>query len=110
MAAVVGVTEIELADRVDPQEFERFALQEYLPTVASLGITCHLLRGNRGERDMQYLLIEEFATIEQRNSLFPGSETPSLAVARWVEANQPVVKRWNAMIASAKVTSYDQVE
>jgi hypothetical protein len=104
---VLGVIEIELADQVDPDEFERFALQEYLPTVASLGMACRLLRGNRGERDTQYLLIEEFTSIDHRNSLFPGSETPSLAVARWIEANQQVVKRWNAMIASARTTHYE---
>jgi hypothetical protein len=104
---VLGVIEIEVADPITADEFERFALQEYLPTVATLGVVCRLLRGNRGERDRQYLLIEEFTSVEHRNSLFPGSETPSLAVSRWIELNQPVVQRWNAMIASAKVTYYE---
>jgi hypothetical protein len=50
------------------------------------------------------VLLEEFDSVEQRNQLFPGSETPSLAVARWIVTHQELVKAWNALIASAHLT------
>src|SRR5713226_3845035 len=100
MGKVVRVIELELADGVEADRFERFALDEYLPAVASLGITVSLLRGNRGERDRGFLLLEEFESVEHRNQLFPGSETPSLEAARWIETHQELVIAWNALIAS----------
>src|SRR6266700_4040064 len=88
MSKVVGVIELELADGVEADRFERFTLDEYLPAVACLGMTVSLLRGNRGERDRRIVLLEEFESVEHRNRLFPGSETPSLETARWIETHQ----------------------
>jgi hypothetical protein len=107
MSKVVRVVELELADGVEADRFERFALDEYLPAVASLGVTVTLLRGNRGERDRGFLLLEEFESVEHRNRLFPGSETPSVSAARWIETHQELVRAWNALIASAHMTDYE---
>src|SRR5258708_21144129 len=96
MGKVVCVIELELADGVEADRFERFALDEYLPSVASLGMTVTLLRGNRGERDRGFLLLQEFESVEHRNHLFPGSETPSLAAPRWIETHHALVNTWNA--------------
>jgi hypothetical protein len=104
---ILSIAEIELADGVDTGEFERFALEEYLPAVAALGLRVSLLRGIRGERDQRYVLIEEFDSIEHRNRLFPGSQTPSLEVSRWVETHQALARVWNARIASARMTHYE---
>jgi hypothetical protein len=104
---IQSIAEIELREGVDTDEFERFAVQEYLPAVAALGVRVSLLRGVRGEREQSYVLIEEFDSIEHRNRLFPGSETPSLDVSRWVETHQELVRVWNTRIASARVTHYD---
>jgi hypothetical protein len=106
MDNVMTVTELELAEGVEADDFERFALEEYLPTVATLGISVSLLRGDRGERDRRFLEIQEFASVEHRNRLFPGSETPSLEVARWIESHQAIVTAWNALIASVRSTHY----
>jgi hypothetical protein len=104
---VLSISEIELGEGVDADEFERFAVGQYVPAVAVLGLRVSLLRGIRGERDQSYLLVEEFDSIEHRNRLFPGSETPSLEVSRWVETHQMLVKVWNARIASARMTHYE---
>jgi hypothetical protein len=64
MSKVVRVVELELADGVEADRFERFALDEYLPAVASLGVTVTLLRGNWGVRDRGFLLLEEFESVE----------------------------------------------
>src|SRR5947207_1507940 len=48
MAEVLAIVEIELADGVDSDEFERFALREYVPSVAELGVAVTLVRGHRG--------------------------------------------------------------
>ena len=106
MDTVIAITELELADGVKADNFEQFALEHYLPTVATLGMTVSLLRGNRGERDRRFLLVEEFASVEHRNRLFPGSETPSLEVSRWIETHQAQVAAWNAQVASAHLTHY----
>jgi hypothetical protein len=107
MSKVVGVIELELADGVEADRFERFALDEYFPAVASLGTPIALLRGNRGERDRGFLVLQEFESVEHRNQLFPGSETPSLEAARWIETHQELVRAWNALIASAHMTHYE---
>jgi hypothetical protein len=104
---VLSIADIELAEGVDPVEFERFAVQEYLPALAALGVHVSLLRGIRGERDQSYVLVEEFESIEHRNRLFPGSETPSLEIAQWIETHQAVVSAWNTRIASAHMTHYE---
>ena len=52
-------------------------------------------------------LLEEFESVEHRNQLFPGSETPSLEAARWIETHQEVVTAWNALIASEHLTHYE---
>jgi hypothetical protein len=104
---ILSVVELELAEGVDNADFERFAVQEYLPAVAALGVRLSLLRGIRGERDQSYLLIEVFDSIEHRNRLFPGSETPSPEVSCWVETHQALVTTWNARIASARMTHYE---
>jgi hypothetical protein len=106
MDKVMAVTELDLTGGVAADDFERFALAEYLPTVSTLGITVSLLRGNRGKRDRRYLLVQEFASVEHRDRVFPGSETPSLEVARWIEIHQALVTAWNALIASARTTHY----
>ncbi len=92
MGKVVGVIELELADGVEADRFERFALDEY---------------GNRGERDRGFLLLEEFESVEHRNQLFPGSETPSLEAAHWIETHQELVSAWNALIAASHMTHYE---
>ncbi len=107
MSKVVCVIELELADGVEADRFERFTLDEYLPAVASLGMTVALLRGDRGERDRGFLLLQEFESVEHRNQLFPGSETPSLEAARWIETHQELVTAWNALVASAHMTHYE---
>ena len=107
MGKAVCVIELELADGVEADRFERFALDEYLPAVASLGMTVSLLRGNRGERDRRFVLLEEFESVEHRNQLFPGSETPSLEAARWIETHQELVSAWNALIAASHMTHYE---
>jgi hypothetical protein len=104
---VLSIAEIELAEGIDSGEFERFAVQEYLPALAALGVRVSLLRGIRGDRDQRYVLIEEFESIDHRSRLFPGTETPSLEVAQWIETHQAFVRAWNTRIASARMTHYE---
>ena len=109
MAKVFKVSEIELASGVTAEEFERFAVEEYLPAAAFSGMKAHFLRGNRGERDRRFLLAWEFQSMEHRNSVFPGSETPSLEAARWIESHADLVKEWNAMLSASRNTDYVHV-
>jgi hypothetical protein len=41
VAKVFGIREIELAAGVSEEDFERFALQEYLPAATTLGMKAH---------------------------------------------------------------------
>lgn len=99
--------EPELLPGIRPEAFERFVTESCVPALVSMGIKAQLLRGDRGERDGQFLLIYEFDSAERRDSLFPATGT-SDEVERWTSANAALIATWKTMAAwpSARYTDY----
>ena len=70
MSRVLGVHEIELKPGTDPEEFER-AAAEVASTVQPEGWRTLVLKGERGPRSGNYLMIFEIDSLEARNRLYP---------------------------------------
>lgn len=75
MARVLGVHEIELKLGTDTAEFER-AAAEVASSVQPEGWRTLVLKGERGPRSGNYLMIFEIDSIEARNRLYPEEGHP----------------------------------
>jgi hypothetical protein len=104
---LIAMHEPELFPGIRAEDFERFVTQSYIPAHASLGINVQLLRGDRGERDGQFLLVYEFESVERRNNLFPANGL-SDQMERWTRTNAALITAWKSMASwpSARYTDY----
>ena len=75
MARVLGVHEIELKLGADPEEFER-AAAEVASSAQPEGWRTLVLKGERGPRSGNYLMIFEIDSLEARNRLYPEEGHP----------------------------------
>jgi len=75
---VIAVHPIELEENVDPNEFEQFVNTEIAPVCDKIeGLQFMLAKGDRGSRINEYVIILTFATLEDRNRIYPyGEESP----------------------------------
>ena len=115
MAKVFGIHMIELRSNVDAADFERYVLKEYLPSVPTFaGWQARLLKGDRGERVGQYLLVFEIDSIEARNRYFPMegqmSEEAQVVFQALASASQAAVNRLNAFTIDENDVHTDYVE
>jgi hypothetical protein len=69
MAKVYGINPIELREGVKDEDFESFWLNEYAPQGKALGWTSHLLKGDRGLRIGEYVVIWEKPSVESRDRI-----------------------------------------
>ncbi len=70
---VVAVREVTLKAGVDPDEFERFAAEEFTPTFSKYvpGVRAFILKGNRGDRKDNYAFVLVFDSQSTRDFYFP---------------------------------------
>ncbi len=75
---VIAVHTIELNEGIDANEFEQFVNSELAPVVDKIeGLQFMLAKGDRGSRIGKYAIILTFATLEDRNRIYPeGEESP----------------------------------
>ena len=81
-APVLSVREFELRSGVKPEEFEKYAREEFTRALgrAKTGTRFRILKGDRGDRKGGYLLIWEFESVAARNEFFPkegGGASPA---------------------------------
>ena len=79
MAKVVGNHLFRLKTGVRAEDFERFVVEELLPTVKGSDIALTICKGERGERIGKYLLLLEFESVVARDHYFPGKNETSEA-------------------------------
>ncbi|HEY5784478.1 MAG TPA: hypothetical protein VIT65_06860 [Microlunatus sp.] len=70
MARVLGVHEIELKPGTDPEQFER-AAAVVVTSAQPEGWRTRVLKGERGPRSGEYLMIFEIDSPEARDRLYP---------------------------------------
>ena len=73
MAKVFGLHRVRLRRGINAEEFEKFVTEEVFPLPWS-GLSVHLLKGDRGDREGKYLWVYEFESIEAREEVFPEGQ------------------------------------
>jgi hypothetical protein len=94
MPKVFGIHELATKPGVNGAEFERFVTEEAFPAMRWPGTTFYLLKGDRGERNGQYLLVMEFESVEARNRLFPAPDTTGAEVQQAIDSARGVFEKW----------------
>lgn len=108
-AEVLTTLQIDLNPEVSGTAFEKFWVEEYLPTVTALpGYQVTLHRGERGGRAGQYLLIIQFASVERWQQLFPADGTHSTEFDQWV-ASDPIAQKLYTYFSFTEVTDYVEI-
>jgi hypothetical protein len=108
MAKVYSIHSIALKHGRTPEEFECFWKDSFLAGPQIPGMTARLMRGDRGERKGQYVLMFEVESVETRNHLFPvegpGAGVYSEEVGRWMANKAPSLPHWDKL-----ATLFDQI-
>jgi hypothetical protein len=94
MARLFGIHEIELYSGVKPEDFERFVIEEVNRSQLLPGVTTHVLKGDRGDREGKYLVMLEFESTESRDRFFPTPGQVSEEAQRYLESTRAVGEKW----------------
>ena len=99
MAKVYSLHLIALKAGANGPDFERFFQEEIKSVQPPSGLTMRLLKGDRGDREGNYLLMFEFESVERRNQLFPeagpAARQMSGEVMQWMGSAGPSLAKWN---------------
>ncbi len=112
MAKVLGVHEIELKAGTTPEEFERFINEEFLQMPSYPGARYIVLKGVRGRRVDQYLLVFEFESLETFQRMTPREHEFEEAYQAFVSSPpvKSVLERWRQLATLANPDYTDYVE
>ena len=97
MAKVLSLQEVELHPHADEREFQHVVLHELAPFYRQMAWEVRLLKGNRGARNGQYLLIFEIPSVSERDRLVPQEGTLSEEGKEIFAASGPVWEKLNAL-------------
>jgi hypothetical protein len=114
MPKVFGLHEIELQPGVEPDEYERFFVEEIAPSPTLPGWKTHLLKGDRGERAGKFLVLLEIESLDARDRYFPRAGEESEEFTRFFEQHPEVAaafEKWQKLgpFGSATDISTDYV-
>lgn len=97
---VIAVRELQLKPGVDPEEFERFAVEEFTPTFQEQvpGVSAYILKGERGDKKGRYSFALIFDSVNTRDYYYPfehGGEAsvPEHAEALWLPARKAIYEQ-----------------
>jgi hypothetical protein len=79
MGKVIGILPVRLKPGVSQEEFERFTREVVYPATQRSDISFSLLKGERGPRAGQYVLMAEISDIAARDAYWPHIDEPSPA-------------------------------
>jgi hypothetical protein len=98
MAKIYGLHTITLQPRVRTDEFERFFVEQLAPAIPFPGWRGRLLKGDRGERAGQYLILWEIDSVATRDRYYPAPDTPSEEAQRLIAA-EPFASLWPKLVS-----------
>lgn len=115
MAKVYGFHTITLRPDANEADFERYILEEYLPTASIWpGWKPRLLKGDRGEHAGQYVLLFEIDSVEARNRYYPAegqmSEEAQAVAQGYTSEAQAIFNKFNTFTASENDIHTDYIE
>jgi hypothetical protein len=76
MGRLFGIVELELRPGVSEAEVEQL-LAQFAAQPQPPGTRFYTLKGNRGKRDGQYLVLTEFESVVERDRYWPATNQPS---------------------------------
>jgi hypothetical protein len=114
MARVWGVHEIELVPGTDPDDFER-AAAAVVGAASPDGWRSRIMKGERGPRSGQYLLLFEIDSLQQRDQFYPAEGVASdEANAEFDRAHPEAAAAWDRLAAMivdlSDATDYLEIE
>lgn len=97
---VVAIRELTLKPGVDPEKFERFAVEEFTPLFEEQvpGVRGFILKGERGDKKGDYSFALIFDSVNTRDYYYPfehGGEAsvPKNAEALWLPAREAIYEK-----------------
>ena len=102
MAKVFGIHMIELAPGVTEKELAEFLIKEGR-SVSLEGIEIHLLKGDKGDRVGQYVVLFLMDSVETRNRAYgpPGGPEPERS-----EAEKAVIAKYASLVSTSSWADY----
>lgn len=93
--ALVAIRELTLKEGADPEAFEEFVADEYVPAMRRHlpGVRAMVVKGERGTDVGQYLYLWLFDSIHTRDLYFPEPDQPSELWQTVVEASDGAVEQ-----------------
>ena len=110
MSKVYGMHMIALHPGVKAEDFEKFVMEEVYPVSNFEGWKYHLLKGDRGEREGNYLGMFEFESVELRDRLFPSRGEMSEEIQQFFAAQAGVFEKWATFATPMDATSTDSTD
>ena len=113
MAKLFGVHQVELKPGVTAEEFEKFVKEEWSSFDFRPGWNLHHLKGIRGERDGQYLILAEVESVETRDKYLTADGKDSEEAKQFLEAHPENAKwfeKFHSLASDFNDTYTDYVE
>ena len=92
MSKVFGMHMIALRPGMKAEDFEKFVIEEVYSLPWPWEV--YLLKGDRGDREGKYLVMNEFESVEARDRWFPAPGEMSEEAQQLFEPFAPVLEKW----------------
>jgi hypothetical protein len=105
LPSVYGLHRVHLRPGVEPAEFERFTLVEFLPALRALhapGVEFALLKAERGARAGEYQFMMVFDSVESRDRYFPEETRTSDELVALIEPLRALSEIWEGLSTREK--------
>ena len=100
MSSVYGLHRVRLRPGVTPEQFERFAVSEFLPALRSLGapgVEFGLLKGIRGPLTGEYQFMMIFDSVGTRDRYFPEETRASDELIALIQPLRELSEVWEGL-------------
>jgi hypothetical protein len=109
MSKVFGMHMIALKPGVKAEDFEKFVTEEVYPLFSLEGSEVYLLKGDRGDREGKYLVVQEFESVEVRDRYFPSPGEMSKEAQKVFESYAVAIEKWTTLATPTDVIYTDYV-
>jgi hypothetical protein len=110
---LLGIHYLSLKDGVEPEDFERFIVEEWNPVMSDRfpGIHWMVVKGERNARDGEYLSVFDIQSVNVRDWYFPTPEASEAWDAIWETCGEACSSLWERFSSMTEETRYaDYVE
>jgi hypothetical protein len=98
MPKMYALHPVELHPGVKAEDFETFVKEEWPSYTPYPGWKTHILKGNRGDREGKYLVLNEIESMEARDRIFPRQGGKSEYGRQFDEAHPESVKTFEKLM------------